>query len=351
MATDQVNGPLAGIGKLFLWILSYIYGAVVRIIVFFYKRGVLRRRRLDRPVISVGNLTVGGSGKTPVVMRLAQILREKNFKPVVLTRGYMDKGAASSRRGSDEAVMLKEALPGVPVLVGPNRFQNAQDFLKNQAADIFILDDGFQHWRLARDLDIVILDAVNPWGNGHLLPRGVLREPLSALKRADIIAVTKTNLSGTGTVEEIKARLAVLCPDKMIVWARHQPMGLMDLRSDKVEGLSFLRGKDICSFCGVGDPASFKKILTDLGARVKEHIAFMDHYSYNVQDIRRIGERCRKESIDTIVTTEKDAVKLTPFLEGFDSFGVVRVFYLKIQMVFEGDEGEFIKRVTYFSQR
>lgn len=352
LATDQANGPLPGMGKFFLWMLSCLYGAGVRMIVFLYARGILRRRRLDRPVISVGNITVGGTGKTPCVIRLTQWLRQKDLRPVVLTRGYMDQGgAASCPAGSDEALMLRNALPGVPVLVGHNRFQNARDFLKDQAADIFILDDGFQHWRLARDVDIVVLDAVHPWGNGHLMPRGILREPLSALQRADIIVVTKTNLSTPDTLEEIRERLAILCPDKMIVRARHQPVALVDMRSDKVEGLAFLKGKEICSVCGIGDPASFEKILTDLGAHIKEPIAFMDHYSYNIQDIRRIGGRCQSKSIDTIVTTEKDAVKLTPFLGGFDSLGVVRLLYLKIQMAFEGNEDEFLKRVTDFPQR
>ncbi len=348
LATDQRNGPLEGIGKCFLWVLSCIYGAAVKGIVFFYQKGILRRQRLRRPVISVGNLTVGGAGKTPLVMLLAQILKGKDFKPVILTRGYMDKGGAFSRLESDEAAMIRRALADVPVLVGPNRFQNAQDFLKGHAADVFILDDGFQHWRLARDMDIVVLDAVNPWGNGCLIPRGILREPLNALKRADMIVVTKTNLAGGDTIEEIKTRLAVLCPDQMIVWARHHPVGLRDVRSDGAEDLSFLKGKEICSFCGIGDPASFQKILTDLGARVKEPVAFMDHYSYNNQDIRRLVERCHENHIDTLVTTEKDAVKLIPFLDIFDR--TMKLFYLKIQIALEGDEGEFIQRITHFSQ-
>src|SRR3989338_3609287 len=199
LATDQSNGPLDQILKFFLWMLSLIYGLAV-----FVVKSMTRVTHLPKPVISVGNLTMGGVGKTPLVEFIAEyILLNPNFanaksglkqlKPAILTRGYIPSALQSKMSESDEVAMLKKKFPQVPIVAGPNRAQRAQDFLKENAADIFILDDGFQQWGLFRNLNILTVDATNPWGNGHLIPRGILREPLSSIKQADIVVLTKTD--------------------------------------------------------------------------------------------------------------------------------------------------------------
>src|SRR3989344_3685960 len=185
LMTDRIHTPVAKAIQGVLWLFSILYGVVVRALVLIYKFRLAPSCRLGKPVISIGNITLGGVGKTPLVECVVRFLKDKGLEPVVLIRGY----GADKQVGSDEAKLLEESLPGIPVLVGANRVKNARDFLTRNAADVFVLDDGFQHWRLRRDLDIVAINATNPFGNRHLLPRGILREPLSALRRADIFVL------------------------------------------------------------------------------------------------------------------------------------------------------------------
>ncbi len=349
IANNQLKGFSVSIAKGFLWILSYLYFGVLTLRAFLYQAGVLHHYRLGRPVISVGNITLGGTGKTPLVIWVARELQKRNLKPVILTRGYMDKRGKSSDEQSDEARLMAKSLGDVPVLVGPNRVRNAKNFLKSGQADVFILDDGFQHWPLARDLDIVTLDATDPWGNGHLIPRGILREPLRSLSRAGAIVLTKTDLKGA-LVDEIMSRLGSVCPNAMIVESIHDPMGLTDLRCEESRDLSVIKGKKVCAFCSLGDPQSLRKTLINLGADVLENIAFMDHHCYNRDDIARIVQRCRDNSLSTLVTTEKDAVKLTSLIAFFDQD--MEVLSLKINIRITQKEYEFkniLERAVHLS--
>lgn len=350
VVTDDARGPLAGVVKFFLWILSFVYLFIVTAVAWLYRSGVLKRHRLGRPVVSVGNITVGGTGKTPLVIKIAQIYKQHKFKPVILTRGYMGRGIGSGREQSDEAAMMREVLGDVPVLAGADRIKNAEEFLKGNPADIFILDDGFQHWRVARDLDIVAIDATNPWGNGHLLPRGILREPPRALRRADLLVLTKTDL-GEDRIDSIRQRLAAVQCAQPVIETVHRPAGLMDLRTGEPRDLNLLAGQTLCVLCSLGAPATFAATLTRLGAKVQKAFNFADHYVYNTHDIRGILEHCRRNHVGIVVTTQKDAVKLGVSRDELQQSKDVQFFSLKIELAVRDGTGEnaFLKRILDFS--
>ena len=219
----------------------------------------------------MGNITVGGTGKTPLVVKIAQIYKQNKLKPVILTRGYMGRGVAGNNKQSDEAAMMREILPDVPILSGADRIKNAEQFLKNNQADVFILDDGFQHWRLARDLDIVAIDATNPWGNGRLLPRGILREPLAALRRANLLILTKVDL-GREQTGLIRKRLAAIGCAQQLIETVHRPARLMDLKTGMSRELETIAGQRVCAVCSLGAPAAFAATLTQLGQKSRKHL-------------------------------------------------------------------------------
>lgn len=223
VATDQIKGGAVLAVKPMLWVLSRIYLALIVLRKIFYKIGIFRCHRLSVPVISVGNLTMGGVGKTPLVEFIAQTLKKKEIRPVILMRGYMQGDTSGRSQNSDEATMLRSILADIPVLIGADRVKNAKEFIKKNKADVFLLDDGFQHWRLSRDIDIVAIDTTDPWGNGDVLPRGILREPRTALGRADIFVLTKTDLAAK-QLETLKTELRAIHPKALIVETVHKPV-------------------------------------------------------------------------------------------------------------------------------
>lgn len=341
LMTDRRQDVLSRLVQFFLWLLSVFFGWGVQGRTFLYRVGVLTSRVLPKPVISVGNLTLGGVGKTPLVISIVEFLRREGITPAILIRGYMDTSAASAAVESDEAVLLKESLPGVPVLVGPDRVANALS-LSPQAADVFILDDGFQHWRIARQLDIVAVDATNPFGNKHLLPRGILREPLSALERAHFFVLTKSDVSQE-YLENIGRALKVVNPHAPTVHARHRPVALIDMMQNDVLPLSFLEGKKVCAFCSIGDPHSFLNTLAATGAVVDKNFTFMDHHIYNRQDLEQVADHCRSHEVLVIVTTQKDAVKVKPQVESI--FKGLQLVTLKIAMDFTKGQDVLFQKV------
>ena len=356
IVTDDVPGPLAGILKFFLWILSLIYLALVTAVVWLYRSGILKQHRLGRPVVSVGNITVGGTGKTPLVVKIAQIYKENKIKPVILTRGYMGRALRGIARDpalcaqSDEAAMMREILRDVPVISGADRIKNARNFLKNNQADVFILDDGFQQWRLARDLDIVAIDTTNPFGNGCLLPRGILREPLAALRRADLLILTKVDL-GREQMDLIRTRLAAIGCVQQLIETVHRPVRLMDLKTGRSRELEIIAGQRVCAVCSLGAPAAFAATLTQLGAKIQKAFNFADHYVYNALDIRGILEYCHRNQIKILVTTQKDAVKLADLKDEFLKARDVQFFSLHVELTVCDGAGEnaFFKRILDIS--
>jgi len=323
-----------------LWVLSCAYAAGVSVLRLLYKMGVLRSLRAGKPVISVGNITAGGVGKTPLVIFLAELLRGRGLRPVILTRGYM----AGTGMRSDEADMMAECLPGVAVLVNPDRAAAVKEAEARLAPDVFILDDGFQHWRLKRDLDIVAIDASNPFGNGHVLPRGLLREPMSALARADLVILTKTDL-GRAHVAAIRDVLKKLNPASAVVETVHVPVGVMDVfAGTRHRGLALIQDR-VAAVCALGSPGSFKALLAREGARVEGLFTFDDHHGYTRGDIARIAGFCRSKKLNKVVTTHKDAVKIRHFEEAFQG---ISLLVLEIEIKVTYGEDELLSRLARF---
>ena len=300
----------------FLWLLSVFYRVIVWSLRGAYQLKIITAKKLPVPVISVGNITLGGAGKTPFVFLLAKYFFQKGYQPVILTRGYMDKSFKPSHGKSavsDEARQLEDTLKDVPVLTGADRYQSAREYLNNHKADVFILDDGFQHWKLHRDLDIVLLDSTRPFGNGELLPRGFLRESISSLRVADEIILTKVD-SSRSQLDLISRRLGDLKIRNGVIQSVHRPTAWLDEGSQENFPLDYLDGKDAIMLTSIADPASFEEMLKRLNIFLKESFCFMDHYVYNRTDFLDIIQSCQTNQTQIIVTTQKDIVKLRQFL-------------------------------------
>ena len=298
--------------------LAPLYRGAVRARETAYRRGWLHRVRLGVPVISVGNISVGGTGKTPTVIALVRELAHLGRRPAVLTRGYRRSSrdpvvvvGPDPRQGvaevGDEPLEMARRLPGVPVVVDADRVQGGREAIR-LGADVLVLDDGFQHMALERDLDLVLLDAGDPWGGGHVPPRGRLREPLSALRRASAFLVTKAPVDGRAVVEEIEARLKEIAPGKQVFVARLRP-NRVRVAEEGWRNPEVLRGRRVLAFAGLGRPEAFAVSLAEAGADVVATQWFGDHQEYTQRDVDRV--LARAGAVDaTPVTTAKDAVKL-----------------------------------------
>jgi tetraacyldisaccharide 4'-kinase len=279
-----------------------------------YRLGVgWRNRRFDRgrdvhrvgvPVISVGNLTVGGTGKTPCVEYVARLLREHDYMVAVLSRGY---GAEMGR--NDEAMVLEENLPDVPHYQDRDRVSIARTAIEESESDVLVLDDGFQHRRLARDLDIVLIDATDPWGSGYLLPRGGLREPRTNLRRAGLVVLTRCDAVSEEAIDRLMAEVRQLAPGIEIVRTVHAPVEL--LNGETREDPFTFRGRPVAAFCGIGNPEGFRHTLNALGADLKELRPFPDHHPYSREDVNNLQKWAASLPADTLIaTTQKDWVKI-----------------------------------------
>ena len=297
---DKKNDATSGLIKILLLTVSCGYGFLITAHDFFYKRGLLRSHNASVQTISVGNITMGGTGKTPFVTMLSERLSKKGKKIGVLIRGY----------GEDEWKMLEEALRkyGAKVFVGRDRVKSAMEAEK-ALINIVILDDGFQHRRLKRDIDIVLIDSSNPFGNRHLFPRGVLRENISSLKRADLIVLTKSDKGGAN-LTALKKELKEIIADKKIINAYHNPKGLTDIKTGGAEELAFLKEKKICLVSAICDASYFRYTAEKCGTQVNLEFVFPDHYAYKQRDLDKIFSECSAKGIDAVITTEKDAAKL-----------------------------------------
>lgn len=299
---------------------SYAYGAAVSLRTALFACGLARTRRLPVPVLSVGNISVGGSGKTPFVEMLADRLRERDQQVVIILRGYrggstkpivVSDGKSVRCKppvAGDEAYLLAQHLPGVAVLTGADRYRVGEIAIEQVACGVIILDDGFQHRRLHRDLDIVLVDAVNPFGYGRLLPSGLLREPPEALERADIVVVTNAD-AGRDVDSAIRA-IRQYAPAAPIAKAVHRPVSLIDVTNEDRVGLERLTGRRLLAVSGIANPSRFEAMLGRLGARVAAHQIFPDHHRYTSADLEFIGRAAKDSGASMVVTTEKDMVKL-----------------------------------------
>jgi len=298
--TDKKRGFFVSILKPLLHLASFCYGAGSGLVKFCYKKKFLKSKKPACKVISIGNISLGGTGKTPTACMLAKKLKKHNKNIALLTRGY----------GDDEWKMMREFLTDIPVIVGPDRVKNSDYAVSKFGVDTVILDDGFQHWKIKRDLDIVLIDSTEPFGNSCLFPRGVLRETPNALKRADIIMLTKTDMN-KDELEILKYQVNTVKPDLPILESVYKPKYLRNLLSNERLDLATLKNKRIAVLASIVNVEYFEFILKNMGANIDHRFYYPDHYNYRKKDLNYITKKCEKETIDTIVTTEKDAVKLS----------------------------------------
>ncbi len=311
---------------------------IYRLIVFsrnrLYDRQVLKSVRLACPVISVGNLTVGGTGKTPCVIGHAKLLARHGYRPAVLSRGYGGKNQESvnivsdgtgvrqnAAAAGDEPLLIARSLPGVPVITGAKRALTGQAAIEQFNADVLICDDAFQHRQISRDINIVLLDAERPLGNGRLLPRGELREPAESLRRADCIVLTRADKTGPTPARIARIADASGIPVFRAVHRFRELIG----PDGGVLPPEHLRGKKVCAFCGIAKPASFKKILLEAEAEILSFIDFPDHYVYNRDDLEALRRHFSAQNADCRLTTEKDAMRLEAFPDFLQTLFVARV--------------------------
>lgn len=296
------------------------------------RRGEARAVRLPVPVISVGNLTAGGTGKTPVVEMVVRELIERGRRPAILSRGYRRYADdVSGRALNDEYRVLNENLPDVPHYQDPSRVTTGRRAI-GEGADVLVLDDGFQHVALARDLDIVLVDAVNPFGGGHVLPAGLLREPLDTLGRADVVAITRGRNVNAQKLSILKTFLRWRFPGMPRVDVDFDPRGWARVDEEGFEPLARHHGMPVVAFAGIGNPEGFRRDLEILGVDVRDWISFADHHRYTRADVERVAASARRHGARSIVLTQKDAVKVRPLVT---SSGLPW-WYLKIRATVTG---------------
>lgn len=306
------RGPLALAARAALRAASWPYGLGAWWRNRAFDRGRRAVHRTAVPVVSVGNLTLGGTGKTPCVEWVARFFRDRDVQVAIVSRGY---GAEHGR--NDEAMVLEENLPDVPHLQDPDRVAAAERAVEELESELIVLDDGFQHRRLHRDLDIVLIDATRPPARDHMFPRGTLRESASGLKRAGAVLLTRCDQVPTGEVDAIRAWLAARWPNVPVATTEHRPAELVGCDGATAPAES-LAGRTVGAFCGIGNPAAFRKTLETLEAKVAGERTYPDHHAYtraDVDELTRWAETLPEGA--ALVTTQKDWVKLrVPALAG-----------------------------------
>jgi len=332
---ERHEGGRANALKFVLGGFARLYERAVQTRLGLYRRRLLRAQELGCPVVSIGNLTVGGTGKTPVAEMLARELQLRGRRVAILSRGYKsvprpfmqrlrsrlsknldlfpprivsdgDQVLLDSRRAGDEPHMLAKNLHGVCVLVDKDRVKSGLHALRHFDSDLLLLDDGLQYQRLRHRLDIVLIDRQSPFGNEHLLPRGTLREPPGNLRRASYIIVTRC---GAEPDDKLLARLRRLNRTAAIIECNHAPRHWEDIRTGAKFPLDHLRGRHVGAMSGIARPESFEEGVRELGAIVEITKAFADHHRFTKKEILRFLEWCDRRSLDALVTTEKDAVR------------------------------------------
>ena len=292
---------------------SVPYGWVIRRRNGRYDSGAEPIVRPSVPVISIGNLTVGGTGKTPMVEWIARRLRERQVRVAILSRGY----GAEQGGLNDEGLELELALPDVPHLQNPDRGASAVIAVEELASQLLLLDDGFQHRRLARDLDVVLLDATEPFGFDYVLPRGTLREPVEGLRRAGVIVLSRADMLGAASRKEIRDRALAISPRAAWCEVEHRPAALLDSTGVTTPIDVVAAAQRVAAFCGIGNPAGFRHTLATLGCEVAAWREFPDHHAYTREDVEGLTGWIRAAGVSFVLCTRKDLVKLrVPSLGG-----------------------------------
>jgi tetraacyldisaccharide 4'-kinase len=365
-------GRRADVLRWVLHALSWIYGGIVAARLALYRSRTYHAESPGCPVISIGNLTVGGTGKTPVVEMLARALQKGGRKVAILSRGYKSvpkpfwvrlyekfskkKGVfmprvvsdgvsllLDSQIAGDEPFMLASNLRGVVVLVDRDRNKSAVHAVREFGADVIILDDGYQYLRMRRTFEIALIDRQAPFGNEYMLPRGTLREPPKNLRRATHIFITK---SGVDDNADLIRRIRLHNRTADIIECTHRPVILRNFTTGETEPLSFLRGLKVGAICGIAVPASFESALEELGAEICVSKSYTDHHRYTTKEIEGFIRRCGKRGLDAILTTEKDAVRIPRILEP-----EVPIYYLRVEIQILRGREHYQKLVDRLTKR
>jgi tetraacyldisaccharide 4'-kinase len=350
---DKKHGFRATVLRMVLRLLSFLYLAIVQVRLYLYRNRILKDRQLGCLVISIGNLTVGGTGKTPVVEKFARALLNGGRRVAILSRGYksVDRRRKTawwekllspntetpprivsdgrsvlldSATAGDEPYMLASNLKGVAVVVDKDRVKAGLHALRDLNVDTLLLDDGLQYLHLKHRLDIVLVDRQAPFGNEHLLPRGTLREPPDNLRRASYILITKCNGESN---DDLIRRIRRYNRTAEIIECRHRPLFLKHVYKEERLPLDYLRGLYIGSFCGIAAPESFEAGLRNLGANIEISRHFADHHRYTERELTQFLQRCVRRDVSAVITTEKDAVRF-PMID----LPEVPIYYLRVEI-------------------
>ena len=350
------EGTMAMLFGAFLQVCSYLFSGIVQLRLWLYRHRIFRDQPLGCLVVVVGNLTVGGTGKTPIVEMFAKALRDRGRKVAILSRGYKSKAPPlwqkwwfwlnhtepppprvvsdgervllDSELAGDEPFMLARNLPGVVVLVDKDRVKSGAYAISRFGCDTLVLDDGFQYLPLKGRLNLLLVDKTNPFGNGFLLPRGILREPIKHLQRASYVFLTKSK--GVRD-EELEAMIRRFNPAAEIIECAHKPQYLQRLGDAEPAGgrlpLAALAGMKIGAFSGIAAPESFEAFLRDTGAKLGYTRRFLDHYRFTAEDLTEVFAEAQAAGVTMMITTEKDAVRLAA-TEKFP----LPVYYLRLEI-------------------
>ncbi|MCA9216400.1 MAG: tetraacyldisaccharide 4'-kinase [Planctomycetales bacterium] len=336
IVSGQRRGIVASMLRCVLRLVEIPYRAVVAVRNRSFDCNPSKVHRVDVPVICVGNLTLGGTGKTPVVAWLARWFRDRDIRVSIVSRGYGAKDGGQN----DEARELEARLPDVPHLQNSDRVAAATVAVEELETQLILLDDGFQHRRIHRDLNILLVDATEPFGFGHVFPRGTLREPLKNANRADVLLISKCESATEDTLSRIEQRYRELAPDALHLRIRQTPTTLLSA-SGKELPVSLLSGKKIAALCGIGNPKSFQHTLHSLGAETVAFWEYPDHHEFTRSDLDTIQSRAQTARPDLLVCTHKDLVKLN-----VDRIAGVQLLALLINVEFISDSGPFEDRLS-----
>lgn len=330
--------------------LSCIYFIAVMLRQALYRLQLLKVNKLPCVVISVGNITAGGTGKTPAVIMLAAMLKESGKRVAILTRGYGRKGGVSGdavvsddrgiildwKESGDEPYQMAKELAGVPVIISRKRSDGGRLAVEKYKTQVIIMDDGFQHRNLERDLDIVLIDGLSPFGNRKLLPAGLLREPLSGLKRADMFFISRADQSAPEKKKEIYEEIKKVSGEKPVIECIHKPYCLVNIFDGRKESADFIKGREVSIFSGIGNSKAFELSVASLGAKIKRTFVFPDHHIYSREEIKEITN-----SGEAVVTTEKDGVRL-------EKTACKNVWALKVKMIIIAGAEELKKKLEKY---
>lgn len=330
LVSGESSGLCSAVLRPALCIAAVLYSIVIILRNFLYSKGIFKAHRAKAPVICIGNITTGGTGKTPLVVWLCNLLGGKNIDCAILTRGYKANQGALI----DEPAMLAESCPNAKVVINPDRVAGAAEAVNILGADVLIMDDGFQHRRLARDLDIVAIDATCPFGYGKILPAGLLREPVSGIKRARAAVITRADQVTEAELSRLEKKLRHINPNMIIAKSIHAPVCAKAADGTKT-AIQELKGKKIFAFCGIGNPEAFFNTIKNLGCNLVGSEIYDDHHHYADEDIAHIFEQSEHLKADLVLTTRKDFKKIalpTPAESN------IPFFYLAIEIKFLASE-------------